>query len=228
MRGFLDELSRPGPRAPNGDEDAFGDNPTSIFHRRRLDYDMLVDLIPRGAGVLDLGCGTGTLLGRLKALGHAPLMGVELDEQAIIACVRRGLSVIHADLNRGLSQFGDAQFDCVVLSQTLQAVRDVEGIVRDMLRVGRQCIVSFPNFAYRKLRTMLAERGRAPESPGQLRFKWYNSPNIRFFSIADFEDFCREKGIRVHKRVALDTEAGRQVTEDPNLNADLAIFVISR
>ncbi|MFB3891402.1 MAG: homoserine O-acetyltransferase [Phycisphaerae bacterium] len=216
------------PEAENGDEDAYGEAPTSIFHRRRLDYDMLVDLIPPDCGVLDLGCGKGTLLSRLKARCNSPLVGVELDEQAILACVRRGLDVIHADLNNGLAMFGDGQFDCVVLSQTLQAVRDVERIVTDMLRVGRQCIVSFPNFAYHKLRKMLTDDGKAPESAGQLRFKWYNSPNIRFFSIADFEDFCREKSIRVHKRIALDTEAGTAVEEDPNRNADVAIFVISR
>ena len=97
-----------------------------------------------------------------------------------------------------------------------------------MLRVGRRCIVTFPNFAYRKLRRMFSEQGRAPESPGVLKHKWYNTPNIRFLSIADFEDYCAEREIQVHRRLTLDTEAGREVHEDANLNADLAIFVISR
>ncbi len=169
-----------------------------------------------------------TLLGRLRAAGHERLMGVELHEPAIVCCAHQGLDVVHGDLNRGLPQFTDGQFDCVVLSQTLQAVRDVEGVIRDMLRVGKQCIVSFPNFAYRKLRQMMSQQGKAPESPGLLRFKWYNSPNIRFFSIADFEDFCREKGIKIHRMLAMDGEAGEVVKDDPNLNADLAIFVISK
>jgi len=216
-------------------------NPTSIFHSERLDYDLMLDLIPPNTGVLDLGCGDGELLSRLKRRGHefgAPaaeyrggepmVMGVELDEKAIIACVRRGLDVVQADLNKGLDAFADRQFDYVVLSQTLQAVRDVEGVVSDMLRVGRRCIVSFPNFAYYKLRQVLSEQGKAPETSGLLRYKWYNSPNIRFFSIADFEEFCAERAVTIHRRIALDTEAGKAVDEDPNLYADLAIFVISR
>jgi homoserine O-acetyltransferase/O-succinyltransferase len=116
----------------------------------------------------------------------------------------------------------------VVLSQTLQAVYDVESVLTEMLRIGRTCIVSIPNFAYHRLRRMLAEEGRAPKSGGVLHHEWYNTPNIRFFTIADFEDFCAKKAIRVHRRIALDTEAGVEVVEDPNRNADLAIFVISR
>jgi methionine biosynthesis protein MetW len=94
--------------------------------------------------------------------------------------------------------------------------------------VGRRCIVTFPNFGYRKLRGMLWEQGRAPASPGVLRYNWYDSPNIRFFTIDDFEDFCRERRITIHERIALDTEADAEVTDRPNLNADLAIYVLSR
>ena len=213
--------------APNGELHS----PTSIFHPdhpQRLDYRRILELIPRGASVLDLGCGDGGLLAALKRRGHARIVGLEIGEDAIIACVRRGLDVVQADLNDGLAQFADEQFDFVLLSQTLQAILDVERILADMVRVGRQCVVSFPNFAYRKLRRMLCEQGRAPEAEGLLRYKWYNTPNRRFFSIADFEDLCREKAIRVLRRITLDTEAGREVGDEPNLNADLAIFVISR
>ena len=101
--------------------------------------------------------------------------------------------MIQADLNKGLGAFGSEQFDCVVLSQTLQAVQDVEGVLTEMVRIGRTCIVSIPNFGYHRLRKMLAETGRAPKSAGVLHYEWYNTPNIRFFTIADFEDFCREK-----------------------------------
>jgi homoserine O-acetyltransferase len=228
MQGFLATLSgQEPPRLDQDDDEARGDNPTSIFHPYRLDYDKIVDLLPPNTSVLDLGCGSGGLLARLQKRGHDRLLGVELDEQAIITCVRRGLDVVQTDLNQGLAGFLDQQFDFVVLSQTLQAVRDVEGVVRDMLRVGRRCIVSFPNFGYWKLRKMLAEQGRAPEAPGLLRFKWYDTPNIRFLTIADFEKFCAEKGIQIHRKIALDTEQAREITEDPNLNADLAIFVLS-
>jgi homoserine O-acetyltransferase len=116
----------------------------------------------------------------------------------------------------------------VVLSQTLQAVHDVEGVINDLLRVGRTGIVSFPNFAYHKLRRMLADEGRSPKAPGILSYEWYNTPNRRFFTIADFEEFCGKKNIQVHRRITLDTESGAEVFDDPNLNADLAIFVISR
>ena len=97
-----------------------------------------------------------------------------------------------------------------------------------MLRVGKRSIVSFPNFAYYKLRKMLYEDGRSPMSSGLLRHQWYNTPNIRFFTIADFEEFCRERGIRIHERIALDTEEGKLIDEEANLFADMAIFVISR
>jgi len=233
IRGFLDNhLS---PRCcnvesciPADDGDRAG-SATSIFQPDRLDYDRILSLVPEGASVLDLGCGEGRLMCRLKLRGHKKVMGVELDEQAILTCVRNGQEVVHADLNQRLPQFTDGQFDVVVLSLTLQAVLDVEGVLTEMLRIGQRGIVTFPNFAYRKLRTMLAEEGRAPEASGVLRHKWYSTPNLRFFSIADFEELCREKGITIHRMVALDTEAGRDVTDgDPNLEADLAIFVLSR
>jgi homoserine O-acetyltransferase len=234
IREFLDNLDGPldvlddDNGGPASIEDASGHGPTSIFHRRRLDYDSIVELIPRGASVLDLGCGTGGLLGRLRRRGHDRIMGIELDERAILACVRRGLDVVQADLNQGLASFPDRQFDFVLLSQTLQAVLDVERVLAEMLRVGRRGIVSFPNIGYWKLRKHLAEEGRAPRAGTLLGYDWYNSPNVRFLSIADFDDLCRDKGITIHQRVALDTETGREVHDDPNLNADMAIVVISK
>ena len=225
-RAFLDQLAP----APNGHaavkDEAYG--PTSIFHQHRLDYERIAELIPPGASVLDLGCGSGTLLAGLRETNRRRLVGVELDEQKLLTAIRRGLDVVQTDLNKGLGTFASGQFDCVVLSQTLQAVQDVEGVLTEMVRIGKTCIVSIPNFGYHRLRKMLAETGRAPKSAGVLHYEWYNTPNIRFFTIADFEDFCRDRNIRVHRRIALDTEANAEVLEHPNLNADLAIFVISR
>jgi homoserine O-acetyltransferase len=233
MRAFLANLDGGDSSADETLNDAALDDlscqvPTSIFHRRRLDYDSIVELIPAGASVLDLGCGNGGLLARLRRRGCGNVMGIELEEEAFVACVSRGLDVVQADLDRGLSAFADGQFDFVVLSQTLQAVMDVEVVLKEILRVGRRGIISFPNFGYWKLRKHLAEEGRAPRAGSLLSYSWYNSPNVRFLSIADFADFCRDHGIQIHQQIALDTEAGCQVENDPNLNADMAIVVISR
>jgi homoserine O-acetyltransferase len=226
VRAFLGNLAASGGFPPAVADGSHG--PTSIFLQHRLDYDRIVELIPPRVSVLDLGCGSGRLLARLMQTDHRRVVGVELDERKILTALSRGLDVIQADLNKGLGAFATGQFDCVVLSQTLQAIHDVEGLLTEMLRIGRTCIVSIPNFGYHRLRNMLAETGRAPKSAGVLHYEWYNTPNIRFFTIADFEDFCREKAISVRQRIALDTEAGTEVVEHPNLNADLAIFVISR
>ena len=204
------------PQRPASDSAVLHDSaPTpSIFQHHRLDYETILDLIPPGASVLDLGCGTGELLARLRERGHRRIIGVELDEQAILACVRRGLDVVQADLNRGLPAFTDGQFDFVVLSQTLQTVLDVPRVLSDMLRVGRRAIVSFPNFAYKKHRRQLAEEGRTPRSLA-LNFPWYDTPNVRFLSIIDFEEFCRKFNFRILQQIALDTEADKQVHDDP-------------
>ncbi len=227
VEGFLTRLSdAPNARAPDAGPPAENHHPTSIFHSERLDYDRIAELIPPHLSVLDLGCGPGGLLELLSRRAHGRLAGVELDESSVIEAARRGLDVIHADLNEGLPMFGDQQFDVVVLSRTLQAIRHVERVVGEMMRVGRRCIVSFPNFGYYKLREMLHAHGRAPLS-GQLHYQWYDSPNIRFLTLADFEDFCAAKDITIHERIALDTEAGREAEGDANRDADLAIFVIS-
>ncbi len=235
MRAFLADLygrasgtaDTNGPGGP-GDE-PYPHSPTSIFHRHhRLDYDSIMELVPPGSSVLDLGCGTGGLLARFRRRGHDRIMGIELDEQAILACVRRGLDVVHADLNHGLAAFADGQFDYVILSQTLQAVTDVRRLLREMVRVGRYAIVSFPNIAFREHRRRLAEEGRAPQVAAAEGFSWYDTPNVRSVSIADFESLAARESFRIHHRVFLDTSAARPVADAPNLNADVAILVLSR
>ena len=228
IRAFLDPRGSARAARNAGDDDARARSPASIFHPQRLDYELIAELIPPSTSVLDLGCGRGELLARLRKRGKARLAGIELDEESVLACIQRGLDVTQADLNHGLAAFKDSQFDFVVLSHTLQAVRNVEQVILDMLRVSGRCIVSFPNFGYHKLTRMLLRESRAPETPGLLRYKWYNSPNIRYLTIRDFEEFCRERGIAVLRRIALDTEAGVQIRTDAHRRADMAIFVISR
>jgi homoserine O-acetyltransferase len=237
MRLFLANLHHKGPKPVDwcarnqegGCCDPAGPAPMSIFrHWRRVDYDSIVALIPPGANVLDLGCAGGGLLAELRSRGHSRLMGVELDEEAIVTCTCRGLDVVQADLNRGLSAFGDGQFDFVILSRTLQTITDVPRILGEMLRVGRRAIVSFPNLGYRKYRRQLAEQGTAPQVDSPEGRHWYDTPNVRFLTIADFEAFCRDRGYRIHEQIPLDTEAGRRADDDPNLNADVVIVVLSK
>lgn len=204
--------------------------PTSIFHEAgRLDYDTLLGLIEPGQSVLDLGCGEGGLLARLAERGHRHLQGVEIDQHCILQCIRRGLDVVQRDINKGLAWFGDAQFDVVLLSQTIQTIYNVRRVMEEMVRVGRRCVVSVPNFGYYKLQDMIQQTGRTPEA-ALLHFKWFDTPNIRILTLKDFEDFCGQMSLVIHRQIALDTEAGREVPpeDDPNRNADIALFVISR
>lgn len=227
IRGFLGNLHA---EVPQTQDDQLADQhePTSIYAARRLDYEHILDLVEAGATVLDLGCGRGGLLARLQQREHQRVMGVEVDEHAIVTGVRRNLDVVHYDLNQGLPAFTDQQFDYVVLSQALQAVANVEQVIDEMLRVGRRCIVSFPNIAHEPLRKRLAEQGRAPVPTGDEPGQWFNTPNIRFCSIEDFDAFCQSQRLRVHRAVYLDTQAGRLVDAEPNLHADTAIYVLSR
>ncbi|MFW6155226.1 MAG: homoserine O-acetyltransferase MetX [Planctomycetota bacterium] len=199
----------------------------SIFHGNRIDLDRIVSLIPEGVGVLDLGCGDGEVMSRLRRRGTRDLLGVEVSAEAVLTCARRGLDVVQHDLRDGLGPFRDKQFEIVLLSQTLQTVRRPDRLLLEMLRVGEKGIVSFPNFAHRESRRQLVEEGIAPVTGG-LPFTWYASPNVRFLSIKDFELLCAELGITIHRRIALDTTAGREVNDEVNLNADTAIFVLSR
>ncbi len=200
----------------------------SIFHDERVDYDTVLELIPKGASVLDLGCGPGGLLAALKARGEQQICGIEVAEADIIATGRLGVDVIDHDLNLGLPMFEAGRFDFVVLSQTLQAIVDVERVLSEMLRVGRRSIISFPNFAYKPLREMFFRQGQSPKTPGEYGYDWYNTPNRRFPSIKDVDQFCADHGITIEQAVYLDTQIGKRITDDPNLNADTAVYVLTR
>ncbi|GAB4189634.1 MAG: homoserine O-acetyltransferase [Phycisphaeraceae bacterium] len=190
----------------------------------------IVELVNPGESVLDLGCGDGRLLAALRDRGAGRLCGVEVKASAIIAAARRGLNVLDYDLNKGLPEFNDHSFDVVVLSATLQAIENIGWLFDEMLRVGNRCIVSFANFAYRDLRRMYAEEGRSPKAEGEYCYEWYDTPNRRFPSIADVHDLLNAKGATIHTAIYLNTHEGRIVPDedDPNLNADTAILVMSR
>ncbi len=193
----------------------------------RVDYDRILELIPPKTKVLDLGCGKGELLVRLKERGHERVVGVEVEERLVLKCVEKGLDVVQLDMNDGLKSFADHQFDFVVLSKTLQTIRNVEIALEEMLRIGTRVVVSFPNLGYKAYRKRL-EEGHAPQTDPRLGKRWYNSSDVRFLTIDDFEDFCREKGIQIFREVALDSASGEVVEEDVNLNADVVIVVLGR
>jgi len=226
ISGFLDNMTG---TSAGGDHHVPTPEPPSrsLFQGDRVDLRILVDEIPEGSSVLDLACGNGDLMAELVAKRHRRVVGLEVDEQAVVDCVSRGLEVINADLDRGLTLFGNRQFDVVVLSQALQCIADTRGILREITRVGKLGIVSFPNFAYRKLRQMLSEQGRSPRAPGLFGYEWYDTPNRRFASIIDVRELCEAIGVRVLREICLDSETGEEVRDDPNLNADLAIFFVS-
>ena len=190
----------------------------------RADFATIASWIPRGARILDLGCGDGSLLAYLGRERGATGYGIEIDDAGVLASVANGINVLQSDLESGLAGFDDASFDCVILSQTLQAMRHAEDIVVEMLRVGREAIVTFPNFGHWAHRWQIV-KGRMPVSPS-LPYQWYDTPNIHLCTVADFDAFLAERGFHVANRVVL--ARGSPVTMLPNLLGELAIYRFRR
>ena len=190
----------------------------------RPEFDAIAAWIHPGAQVLDLGCGDGSLLSFLTVVRGAFGYGVEIADAKVLASVRNRVNVLQGDLESGLAGFESGSFDYVILSQTLQAVRHTEQIIGEMLRVGRQAIVTFPNFGYWGHRLQVL-RGHMPVSP-TLPYEWYNTPNVHLLTIGDFEDFCAKQGIRILERVVLDH--GRTVSVLPSLMGSLAVYRFDR
>jgi methionine biosynthesis protein MetW len=190
----------------------------------RPDHRIIFDMIEPGSRVLDLGCGSGDLTSLLMRDKNVWVQGIELDEQAIYECVKKGLSVCQSDIETGLAEYPDGSFDYVILNQSLQEVRKALFLVREALRVGRRVIIGFPNFAHISARISLFFGGRAPMTPS-LPYRWYDTPNVRFLSISDFRRFCRENGFTVEKSSFLNGE--KKIVFWSNLRALGAIFLLS-
>ena len=197
-------------------------NPATL--NGRPDFEAIAAWIRPGSTILDLGCGDVSLLAYLADKVQVTGYGIEISDGNVLACVRNGVNVIQSDLDRGLAGFDAGSFDYVILSQTLQAMRNTEVIVQEMLRVGREGIVTFPNFGHweSRLQTLF---GRMPVSDS-LPYQWYDTPNIHLCTVKDFQSFCTSHAIRVTDSVVL--HRGRPVSVLPNLLGSLAVFRFER
>ncbi|MCL4469924.1 MAG: methionine biosynthesis protein MetW [Gammaproteobacteria bacterium] len=186
----------------------------------RPDFAAIAQWVTPNAKVLDLGCGDGSLLKYLKEARGTHGYGIEIDDANILACVEKGVNVIQMDLETGLSGFEPQSFDFVILSQTLQAMRNIELVVKEILRVGRQGILTIPNFGYWRRRIQIIG-GRMPVSE-DLPYQWYDTPNIHLCTLGDFEAFCRSHGVRILDRHVMCD--GSDVSLLPNLLGNLAVY----
>jgi methionine biosynthesis protein MetW len=190
----------------------------------RPDFAAIAAWIPQGASVLDLGCGDGSLLRYLKDTRKVRGYGVEISDANIVACIRNGVNVIQGDIESGLSGFESNAFEFVLLSQTLQATHHTEPLVKEMLRVGREGIVSFPNFGYWKNRLNVL-LGKMPVSE-ELPYQWYDTPNVHLCTLFDFEDFCRDLDVTVLERRVM--TGSSEVKLLPNLLGSTAVYRFQR
>ena len=190
----------------------------------RSDYAIIGELIEPGTRVLDLGCGEGLLLSWLKENKNVNGRGVEMAGASVQKAIARGVSVYQGDLESALEDYPNKAFDYVILSQTLQEARQPHKVLESMLRIGRRGIVAFPNFGHWRVRWAHLWTGRAPKT-GLFPHDWYDSPNIHFLTVFDFEALARKQGWRIERAIFL--AGGRQVTVFPNLTAEVAVFLFS-
>jgi homoserine O-acetyltransferase len=230
ISGFLEATHQPGVKKERKSTRAQEWHRIRDFEqakRTRVDYELIESLIEPNSTVLDIGCGDGELLVNLTADKNVKGEGIELQQDLVLACVNRGLPVIQRDVERGLANYADKSFDYVVLSQTVQTLKDPEKVFTELLRVGRKVIVSFPNFAHWRCRAQLLLLGKAPVT-GHLPFGWHNSPNIHFLSLKDFDRFCRKLGVKVERKIPLIKTRLSVVRVAPNLFAEQVIYVTSK
>ena len=195
----------------------------------RADLALISDWVAEGARLLDLGCGDGQLLAELAQTRRVTGYGLEIDPEQVATCVARGVNVVQQDIDAGLQQFADQSFDLVLMTQALQAVHRPDAVLREMARVGREAIVTFPNFGHWRVRARLAFGGRMPLSDA-LPHAWYDTPNIHLCTVRDFEALCAHLGLQVSQRVMVNsrhrTSALRQAF--PNLLGEIAVYRLRR
>ena len=193
----------------------------------RIDYEVIESLIEPDSSVLDIGCGDGQLLLNLIKDKNIIGEGIELEEKLVLNCVKKGIPIIQYDIEEGLENYADKSYDYIILSQTLQTVKNTEKVLSELMRVGKKVIVSFPNFAHWKSRIQLLCSGKAPVTK-QLPYQWYNSSNIHCLSLKDFEQFCKKLNINIEERIPLLKENLKPVKFVPNLLAEQVVYVTSK
>lgn len=195
----------------------------------RFDLQLIPQWIKPGSQVLDLGCGDGSLLTKLINDNQAEGLGIEIDPQQITHCIASGLNVVEQDLNHGLHNFQDDSFDVVVMAHALQTLRSPHLVIDEMLRVGKECIVTFPNFAHWRCRLHLGKQGRMPVSKF-MPYSWYDTPNIHFCTVRDFEVLCQESNIHILDKAVVGHDSSESVLGRmlPNLFGVTAVYHISR
>ena len=196
----------------------------------RKDWDLIESLIRDNSRVLDIGCGEGDLIQQLEKNLSAKVHGIEKNQELALNAIAKGLSVTHGDSEKDLSHYSNQSFDYVILSQTLQAMVEPKKILSELLRVGSKAIVSFPNFGHWKIRLQLLLKGRMPITEG-LPYSWYDTPNIHFFTLKDFQNLCNEMNIVIENSIGL-TSKGKQFPIDgsllsANIITSEAIFLLS-
>lgn len=195
----------------------------------RLNYSVITHIIEEGSKVLDLGCGDGTLLEMLTKQKKVKAKGVEIDQDSAISCLEKGLSVIQGDIDEGLKQFSDKEYDYVILNQTLQSTEKPDYVIKEMLRVGKKVVVSFPNFAYWKVRLYLLFNGRMPKSK-MLPYEWFDTPNIHLLTIQDFFDFAKKNDVNILNSIYMtrsNIRSGMLIRSITNLFTEEVIFVLA-
>jgi len=193
--------------------------------KSNVEHAIISEWIDKGASVLDLGCGDGELLSLLIKEKQVRAQGIELSDQAIQCCVVQGLSVFQQDIDTGLAEYADKSFDYVILNQTFQQVKKPHFVLQEALRVGKRVIVGFPNFVHIRARFQIFFAGKVPVTAA-LPYEWYDTPNLHFLSIADFEEYCKKRDVRIEQSAFVGKN--RRVRLFPNFFAETGLFLLSK